>query len=132
MRGQRTPRALATKRAGYCPGKGEAFYRKAAEEIKAARAEGWSWPKIGEALDLHPRSAEKLVAWATDSGGADAFPYAEPGRASTDVRGTRRVLGTGSPEQIKQALAELPAGRIEVIQTVAQDVAWEKSDALLG
>jgi hypothetical protein len=116
-------------------GKGEQFYRQAAEEIMAARGEGWPWPAIGEALGREKSWAERLVAWSTDrSARAAVSPFG--GESENRRKATahaRTVLRESSPEQIKQVLADLPRGQVQALSHVAYDMVqeadWKESDA---
>jgi len=109
-------------------GKGEAFYRKAAEEIVAAMAEDTtlSYREIDRSLGYSGTGnwSRDLVRWSTSAPGpgAPATPWAntEPNEAREE-RAAKRVLRDSSPEQIAEQFLSDPAVRAKVSH--AQDIA---------
>jgi hypothetical protein len=110
-------------------GKGEAYYRKAAGEIKAALNEGATQREVATYLGRDQSWVGRLVKWSTSDADPKQTPFAEPRGGAREASTARKVLERSTPEQIKQVLSDLPPEQIEALQTVAQDVAWEQSDA---
>src|SRR5262245_19019254 len=92
--------------------RGEAYYRRAAEEIVAAQKAD---PTLGqrEIAERFGRSRSwvgDLVRWHT-SGHARGTPFAEVTRASSDRSATKRVLRDAPVEQVEAIVADLPPER---------------------
>lgn len=108
--------------------RGDDFYEKAADEIVAAQEEDptLSYRAIAKAIGRSDPWVRHIVKARTS-----AQDLREPwsGTAGEDGPATVRTLTRATPERMKQMLAELPPEQIEAVQTVAQDVAWDKSDA---
>lgn len=93
--------------------RGDEFYGKAADEIIAAREADsrLTWREIGERFGKGDDWPARIVAWRTK--GAAPSPFMEPGRETTDVRGTKRVLREAPIEQVAQIVEALPEERKE-------------------
>lgn len=107
-------------------GKGDAFYRKAAKEIEAARAEGLRQADIAAALG-------KSQAWVSDllkyQDTDKATPWEEPRGAAREASTATKVLERSTPEQIRDVLRALPRDQVQAVQRAALDAEWEQSDA---
>lgn len=106
-------------------GKGEAFYRKAADEVIAAQAEDTTlgYREIGEAVGRSYEWCRQLVKWrtsVTDQG----TPWAGEYDARRD-RSIKQTLGKADSQEVKRVLAELPEKQLDTI-------AREATDALVG
>lgn len=90
--------------------RGEEFYRKAAEEIVAARGEGATWTEIGDFLDRSDEWCRKVASWhetPAKTTKSTTLPFSEPaGQVAT--RHTRAVLRDSTPEQVEEIVASLP------------------------
>lgn len=105
-------------------GKGEEFYRKAAEEIKAAREADFAltWEQVAERVGKSGTWCRRLVQWGTSPQSTADTPFAEEsGRVAQ--RHARSVLRNAPPEQIAELLDD-PTVRAKVSQ--AQQIAGEK------
>jgi len=108
--------------------KGDGWYRKAGEEILAAREAGASYAECGDRLGRSKSWCEKIAAWAkVPANGASApTPFAEPGRDNPDLRGAKRILREAPLEQVETILGGISVQRRAALATalVAQgDVA---------
>lgn len=105
-------------------GRGDAFYRKAATEIVAAKESDPALTNtlIGERLGKSRDWVSKIVTWAsTDDPGSTPFGG---GTAESKGRGAveaRRVLRDAPMEQVEQIISELPASRQRQIGAAAGD-----------
>lgn len=100
--------------------KGEAFYRKAAEEIVAAQAADptLGYREIGPLFDRSAKWVGDLVRWHT-SGSTSSTPFASTGPRHQDRVATRKLLREGSLEEVEQMIAELPSERKQAIAAAA-------------
>lgn len=113
--------------------RGEDFYRKAAEEIVAARNEGATLEECAESLDRSRTWVSDTLKWylrngkSTRSGMENApTPYAEQSGAVAR-RHAKSVLRDAPPEEIAEMLSE-PAVRAKVRQ--AESIATSRAASL--
>lgn len=101
-------------------GRGENFYRLAADEVVAALAldPTLGYREIGKRFDRSHTWVKNLVAWST-SGTTSPGPYSQTGRPHQDRVATRKVLREAPLEEIEQMLDALPEGRKEIIAAAA-------------
>jgi hypothetical protein len=112
MNGRAT--ALLAEAKGFLA-RGEEFYRKAAEKMRAAKDEGATWAEIGEALGHSKSWAERIVSWhETPANSASrTAPFTEP----TGVQAKRHakvVLRDLPAEEIAETLLADPVVRAKV------------------
>lgn len=96
-------------------GKGEEFYRKAAEEITVAMSEDstLSYRQVAEQVGRDREWCRRLVTWSTN-GESLATPWAgEQDRKNTTA--TKKVLRESTPEQVEEIVADLTPERARVI-----------------
>jgi len=100
-------------------GRGEEFYRKAAEEILAAKQadESLTLREIDRQLDQYNGWAGKLLTWH-ESGGNISTPYAGQ-YAKVKANLTRSTLRDAPMEEVERVISELPRERQQQIAAAA-------------
>lgn len=101
--------------------KGTAAWRKAAEEILAARDADpkLTMAKVGERLGHGESWVRRILAWAnSDSGLPTPFTGDSPGVAT---RHARQVLRDAPLEQVEQIIGDLPFERQQAVAAAAGD-----------
>jgi len=96
--------------------RGEAFYRKAAAEIRAARDEDATWTEIASRLERSPTWVKDIVAWHETPANRGRYtgelPFSE-GKGEVAKRHARSVLRDAEPEVVADLLGD-PAIRQNV------------------
>ncbi len=97
--------------------KGEAFYRKAAEEIIAARAAdpSLSFTEIGDKLGRSKSWAQRIVAFGKSPANTVSSTTPWEDHKAIDARKARQVLREAPLEQIEQMIEDLPEERREAV-----------------
>lgn len=101
--------------------RGEEFYRKAAEEVLAARAEGASISDAAKALDRSDRWVVSILSWAktpANSTQGTALPFSEPQGAVAE-RHAKSVLRNAGADQVEGILADLPPEAVDRVAAAA-------------
>lgn len=94
-------------------GKGDAFYRKAAEEILAAKAEGVTVAAIARELGYSRGWVTDLVAWATECHGH--APFGGPRREAVQSKSrAKKFLTRSTPEQVRAGRHFAPEKRCHI------------------
>lgn len=102
-------------------GKGEEFYRKAAQEIVAARDadDTLGFREIGARFDRSEKWVRDIVQWHTS---AEGVPSPWAGKEHADNRATahtKRILRDAPLEQVEQIISELPEDRQRAVAAAA-------------
>jgi hypothetical protein len=100
--------------------KGEQFYRKAAEQIMAARSEGSTWTEINSGLGRGEKYAERIVKFCETPAKerAGTAPFSEPGEKAV-TRHAKQALRE-KPEIVAQLT---PAEQRALARTLDQESA---------
>lgn len=100
------------KAAGYAA-KGEAFYRKAAQEILAAKAidASLSYSEIGDALGRSKSWVQRIVAFEKTPANAVSSSTPWEDHKDIDARKAKQVLREAPLEQVEQIIDSLPEDR---------------------
>jgi hypothetical protein len=110
------------KAAGYVA-KGELFYRKAAEEIAAAKGADTSLSnrEIGERIGREKEWVRRVIAWHTSGSPASSPHELLSGNetARKDASGTKKLLREAPLEQVEQIIDSLPKERRQAIAAAA-------------
>lgn len=113
------------KATGYLD-RGEGLYRKAADEVIAARDADptLTIKAAGERIGRSEAWVKKLLAWALDPEQTEPTPYSgSKMSARKDVEKTRRILREAPLEQVEQIITTLPRERKLAIAAELGDVA---------
>lgn len=111
-------------------GKGEDYYRRAAEEIVAAKAENptLGYREIGEVLGRHASWCQRLVTHFTSVADPQQPPFGGP--EENEARYQRQTKQTlRDPERRRKALTELPDSELEQVRRDTAEVSIERSRA---
>lgn len=110
--------------------KGDDYYGKAAEEVMAARADGWTIPSIARELGRSVSWVDRLIAAAKTHVARDADePFSVDHRSGSNKRDEVASKVLADPVQRRQVIASLPPAQVEAIIEDAHDVAIERSRA---
>lgn len=112
-----------TKAEGYFA-KGEAFYRKAAEEIVAAKEADYTLTnaQVGEWFGKSKTWVSNLVSWITSDPPEGTLPDWKRGSHATEAEiqtGAKKLLAEAPLEQVEQIVASLPKERVRAIGAAA-------------
>ena len=106
--------------------KGEEFYRKAAEEIIAAKEADptLTQQEIGEQIGYDNRRVSEILKWARS--GAPGTPWAGTGREKAAIH-ARTILREAPLEQVEQIVAELPPERKAIVARATMNVRYRQA-----
>jgi hypothetical protein len=102
--------------------RGEGSYRKAADEMQAAKDAGATWPEIGDGLGRSASWCRRIVSWAKTPANdrSTSTPFGgEAERERLDSSATRKVLRDAPLEQIEQLMGDLAPERRQAIAAAA-------------
>ena len=105
--------------------KGEAWYRKAGEEIELAREAGATWPQIGDRLDRSKSWCQRVSEWAKSpaNGGSPDTPIdwkrGSHGTTAEIQAGARKLLAEAPMEQVERIIETLPKERKQAVAAAA-------------
>lgn len=115
-------------------GRGEEFYRKAAEEIAAARLEGYTWPAIASGVGRSQSWCKELVAKSKI--GQYSAPFSGE-YSEVKARLTKSSLKSAAPEELAEMMSD-PKVRANVARASAiadkrvEERSYEKQRQAVG
>lgn len=110
--------------------KGEDYYRRAADEIIAAREEDptLGWPAVAERVGMSRTWCQQLVQWRTTRQ-ATGSPFArDEGETERKDRAAAKTV-LAEAEQRRKVMADLEPAELEKVIEDANDVAFERTQA---